>query len=231
MTAPLTALVLVNLIPLFGVLFFGWSLFSVVTLYWVENLVIGLFNIPKMIICSPDPEALAAATSNQAGNSANLPPEMNTSTAHHALKFFMVPFFVVHYGGFCAGHGFFIFGLLGRDASFSGPAGMFSGLPGMVGYVMSSGGSWFVAGLVISHGISFVTNFLGKGEWHRATLPQLMMAPYSRIVVLHVAILLGAFAVMLLGTPIGMLILLILGKTLLDVKMHRRSHAKMNSAA
>jgi len=41
MSAALAALVLVNVIPLFGVVFFGWSLFEVVVLYWVENLIIG----------------------------------------------------------------------------------------------------------------------------------------------------------------------------------------------
>jgi len=43
------ALVLTNLIPLFGVLFWHWSLFSVVFLYWLESAIIGFFNVLKMI--------------------------------------------------------------------------------------------------------------------------------------------------------------------------------------
>ena len=49
---PITVLFLiaVNLIPLFGVLFFGWSLFSIMFLYWIENGIIGFFNILKIVL-------------------------------------------------------------------------------------------------------------------------------------------------------------------------------------
>ena len=49
---PITVLFLiaVNLIPLFGVLFFGWSLFSIMFLYWIENGIIGFFNILKIAL-------------------------------------------------------------------------------------------------------------------------------------------------------------------------------------
>jgi len=52
-----------------------------------------------------------------------------------------------------------------------------------------------------------------------------MMAPYGRVVVLHLAILLGAFATQLSsGDPMIVLILLVIGKIILDVVFHRRSH-------
>jgi hypothetical protein len=41
-------LILANLLPLMGVLFFDWSLFAVMYLYWFENVIIGLFNIMRM---------------------------------------------------------------------------------------------------------------------------------------------------------------------------------------
>ena len=49
---PITVLFLiaVNLIPLFGVLFFGWSLFSIMFLYWIEKGIIGLFNVFKIAL-------------------------------------------------------------------------------------------------------------------------------------------------------------------------------------
>jgi hypothetical protein len=47
-------LVAVNLIPLFGVLFLGWGLFAIMVLYWLENGIVGLLNLPK----SPLPAAL-----------------------------------------------------------------------------------------------------------------------------------------------------------------------------
>ena len=34
--------ILLNIVPLIGVTFWGWSVFALVFLYWIENLVIGL---------------------------------------------------------------------------------------------------------------------------------------------------------------------------------------------
>ena len=45
-------LVAVNLIPLFGVLFLGWGLFPIMVLYWLENGIVGLFNLPKIALAS-----------------------------------------------------------------------------------------------------------------------------------------------------------------------------------
>lgn len=45
---PLISLVLANLIPLFGVAFLGWSLLSMVFLYWLESAVIGFYTVVKL---------------------------------------------------------------------------------------------------------------------------------------------------------------------------------------
>ncbi len=79
---PIVALLAANTIPLFGVLFLGWDAFYIVLLYWTENLVIGFYNVLKMVFAAvPHPVA-------------------------HMGKLFIIPFFIVHYGGFTAVHGF-----------------------------------------------------------------------------------------------------------------------------
>ena len=47
---PLLALVLANLVPVFGVLLLGWDVGAIVVLYWTENLVIGFYNLLKMLL-------------------------------------------------------------------------------------------------------------------------------------------------------------------------------------
>jgi len=87
---------------------------------------------------------------------------------------------------------------------------------------------WAVLGLAASHGFSFVHNFLMNGEYRRLTPPLLMVQPYGRIVVLHIAILVGGGLMMLLGSPkIGLLILVIL-KTGLDLAAHLRERVKFS---
>lgn len=48
MNASVVVLILANLIPLVGVLFWDWSVFEVVVLYWLENVIIGGIYILKM---------------------------------------------------------------------------------------------------------------------------------------------------------------------------------------
>ena len=60
-------LLVANVIPLIGVLFFGWSLLTILVLYWLENGIVGLWNVPKIILAQgsimpsiPDLPAAAA---------------------------------------------------------------------------------------------------------------------------------------------------------------------------
>jgi hypothetical protein len=76
--------------------------------------------------------------------------------------------------------------------------------------------------LAASHLWSFFVNYIGRGEYRRSVVLVLMAQPYARIVVLHVAILLGGFVSMAFGSNIGILMLLIIGNTLLDLSLHLR---------
>jgi hypothetical protein len=49
-------------------------------------------------------------------------------------------------------------------------------------------------------------------------------APYKRIVVLHIAIIIGGIGVMALGQPLTMLVVLVLLKLGVDVVLHLREH-------
>jgi len=84
---------------------------------------------------------------------------------------------------------------------------------------------WPVMGLAVSHGVSFWQNYIGKGEYKERTAPAQMFAPYGRIVVLHVVILFGGFVVMLFGSPLPLLILLVLIKIVIDLGLHAWSHS------
>jgi hypothetical protein len=70
----LWVLLAANVVPLVGVLFFGWDLGLVLLLYWAESAVLLVFSLAKVAMTS----GLGA--------------------------FFLVPFFIVHAGMFMAGH-------------------------------------------------------------------------------------------------------------------------------
>ncbi len=178
-------LVLANFVPLFGALFWGWSILEIVAVYWAENLVIGGFTLLRILAARPH----------------------DAIRGHFIGNLFTGAFFTVHYGIFCLVHGVFVFSLLGD---------------GKTGKAVFQGGFlWALLALVLSHGVSFVRGYLLAGDWRGTTAQTQMFAPYPRIVVLHLTILLGAFAVQALGSPVWMLVILVVGKTLLDLALHR----------
>jgi hypothetical protein len=229
LTPSAVALLAANLVPLLGVMFAGWSLLEVVALYWIENLVIGGINVLKMATSAPDPEYLLEREQNILTGELGPPKPPSPHTAvttagHHLVKLLFIPFFAFHYGMFCMVHGVFIFALLGDQGPFGLGQGPFGGLQQEVLALLSGGTLIAILGLIGSHLFSYGYHFLYRGEFRRTNVGLLMMAPYGRIVVLHVAILFGAFATHLLGQPMILLILLIIGKTMLDWTMHQRVH-------
>ena len=230
---PLLLLIAVNLLPIVGVLFWGWNVFEIVSLYWFENVVIGAINILKMLTsCGDGSDVASDGKKSFVREDPEMPDYLRNPTGgkalNHGVKLFLIPFFTVHYGMFCFVHGIFVFTLLGGKGGGMMNGDPFTGMNRMVSQIFDSGGKWFIVAIIASHLFSFFYNYLGKGEYRNTSTPALMAAPYGRIVVLHIAILLGAFVITALGSPVFLLILLIIGKILLDAKLHLRSRKKMS---
>jgi hypothetical protein len=47
-------LIAANLVPIYGVVFLGWEVFPLLLLFWLENLIIGMYNVLKMMLAIPD---------------------------------------------------------------------------------------------------------------------------------------------------------------------------------
>ena len=204
-------LLVVNAIPLIGVLFLGWNLATIVATYWLENGVIGLFAVGRIATASGTnllTSAIAVATRSQ---------------VRGIERVFLVPFFCVHYGMFWFVHGVFVWfalpaifaGFSGGDAFATGFGQRFAPVGPDVGVVLAMG-----VPLLLSHGASFVFNWLGGGEYRASTPAAEMAAPYVRVVILHLTIIFGAFAVALLGSPVWAMVVMVALKTGVDVAAH-----------
>jgi hypothetical protein len=108
------------------------------------------------------------------------------------------------------------------------PPGIFPGLEpcegGAFGEVLWGSVTLAAVALFISHGASFLFNYLGRREYLTASPMRQMGAPYARVVVLHLTIIFGAFVVAFLGAPIGALLVLVVLKTAFDLGLHLREH-------
>ena len=75
------ALIIANLVPIAGTLFFGWKLSDVMVLYWAESAVIGFYNLVKIAVIGK------------------------------WFALFAGPFFAGHFGGFMVVHFLFLYTL------------------------------------------------------------------------------------------------------------------------
>ena len=172
--------------------------------YWSENLLVGAFNVLR-ILTYGQTRALALAA-----------------------------FFTLHYGGFCAAHGVLLLSLFDYPlAAPSAGGGRFADLPLLgllapaIDTALANAPPLWLAGfgaLAISHAASFLVNFLLRNERATTSPARLMMAPYQRILILHVVLVAGGIAVSALGAPLLLLVLLVALKIIIDLRAHLHEH-------
>lgn len=181
-----------NLLPLLGVLLLGWDVFSILMVFWVENVVIGLFGVLR--------------------------------TARATGSVFLPLFFLVHYGGFMAGHAMVLLLFAGNQ----GANGAIDPQQ-LLDFLKSPYIVLVAAALTVSHGYSYVKNFLGAAEYRNLSRGQAMALPYSRMMITHVALLLGGALLEFMGQPILGLVVLVLLKIGMDLRFHWREHEKLGA--
>jgi len=202
LTPSLIVLLVANALPIFGVLFLGWTVFPLVLLYWLENVVVGGYNVAKLLLAQP------------------------REPAYWLGKVFLVPFFLAHFGGFTYVHGVLVVALLGPKGT--QPFDILATVPAQV---RANHLGWAVLTLLVSHGLSFYWNYVKNGEYQRASLNALMTQPYGRVFVLHFTVLFGGWIVMALGSPVLALVLLVILKTAADVHGHTAERRKFGEVA
>ncbi len=218
-------LIVSNLVPLLGMLFLGWDVRSIVILYWAESGVVGFYTILKMVFAQGESvpvdkvlQALRHGPKEYKEVNIRLVSGFLRSFSPSIMKVPLIPFFMFHYGMFMAVHGVFLFVLLFGTAS-----------PGISPEYLS-----LILGVIaffVSHGYSFMQNYMRGGEYRTSTLQSVMFSPYPRIIVMHITIIIGAFFFLATNLPGVFLVLLVAMKTLIDVVAHLRERDKHVSPA
>jgi hypothetical protein len=212
-------LIIANMIPLLGVAYFDWRVIDILLLYWTESVVIGVVNVLRMTRCQTN-NLLGGMLPSLSGR--EIPAELQAKLPKislPAIKLFIIPFFVFHYGGFCYGHLMAVIGFFGESS-------LSNGLGTSLQYFWEPEYWLAVAAIAASHMYSYFSNYIGRNEYQHTSLFLLMQRPYGRIVVMHVAIVFGAGLVMWLGSPVPMLVILILAKTAMDLRLHEGERTK-----
>lgn len=185
-------LILVNMVPLLGVLFFSWDVFSVIILYWMESAVIGFFNILKM----------------QKINDYKFTP--------------LIPLFIMHYVIFMSAHIWFIINFFQPNlASASGQVEAF-----LIVFQYFKGLFISLSLIFLSHGLSFVYNFIQKEEFKKTSLKKQMFSPYKRILVMNFVVMLAGTGIVYLDydQAVSAVVFLVVLKIIFDLMAHIFEH-------
>lgn len=221
------SLLVANLVPIVGIFVFGWLPGVILIMFWMESAVVGFYNILRMITAS------AFDTKGKFN-----PIGVVGGTALSA-------FFTVHFGVFMFVHGVFLVvfmagGFIPAPAHWQLTTEDISPMAAsriaedfflprdLLSFAASPG--FGVAAIFVSHGISFVLHFIRGKEYVQQQAGNLMIQPYRRIIVMHMTIILGAFAMYYaqkLGLAgAGFVAVMVVLKTFVDLRSHYKEHAK-----
>jgi len=202
--------ILINLIPIWGVIFQNWSAYNILFVFWLQTLVIGIVNIPKIIIY------------------------YKKSTVHTlwGLFFFLAPFIALMPSLYL----FVYFFLNSEIISIFTPQNtsvvvndnkIFSDFI----LIFKNNLSIFYI-LCISEIYLFFTIFIGEKEYIEGQELPLSVpsgdrvndptfVPFGRVVSLIILTLLGFFPTLLTNSTFPAIILLVIGKILFDIQVEK----------
>lgn len=167
-------LIVINLVPLYGVWFEGWDAKQVFLVYCLETVIIGLINVVKMacvtlLVKKTDVwENTGASTSMQSG-------------------WFFIFFFIIHYGFFVFVQTQIFFAVTGMmpDGSM---LFRYSKIPELLG----PNGRLVLLIFIVYYTVQNLYAFFNSGNYKTISMGHLMFEPYVRIFVQQIVVILGS---------------------------------------
>lgn len=195
-------LLLVNIFPLFGIWFLNWKLSDIFILYWAESLIICFYWFAKLV-------TTFILDRNR--------------TQWLPIFIFSFFFFMIHFGAFMFVHLMIIMSMF-----------IFHGTQPSMNFILSATQDSLMILIVpliflfISHGFSFIQNFILKKEYEVGNDKDSKMKsvpPYGRIIVMHLSVFLIAYLINAgkFLAPFSA-ILIIITKIITDLRGHRIEH-------
>ncbi len=208
------ALAIANLVILVVAGFRQWGYEILLATIWWETVIIGLYNVGRIFVVCLFGEPLGKRIG------------FTNTGSRVFFALLVVGFFVVKFGGFALGLGLFV--MLAPAAL---GAGGTHDLGAAAEAASAVAGTVFpvVALLFVSHGVSFVQNFIRRREYRRSGILALLFWPYARLVLMLPVVLLGFAATRMipgLARTAFFTIAVILLKLVVDFATHRFEHRR-----
>ena len=182
-------LIIANLVPLYGVWFEGWDPRQMFLVYCLETIIIGGYNVIKMIIVTLDRKRDVWEST---GGSKTM-----------ITGWFFILFFIVHYG-------FFVFVQTGIFAGVSGlnanaDFGPLTFISKIFSYLSLDAKTVLYIFIAI-YGLRMMFDFILNKQYRHTSLGLLMFQPYLRIFIQQFVVILGSMVLAFGAGKIFMLI-------------------------
>ena len=213
----LWTLLLANLITIYFAVVENWNLSTVFLVYWTQSLIIGFFNILRILSAKIKPGTTYSGV--ELPSEFKRPKEIGylMSLPTFFSKIILATLFSVHFVFFS-----FIFFLLFFRIDFLGR-------PILQMRFENFGLSvFFILLFFLSHASSYYFNYMKKNEreMDKNGLVRLFTYPYARIAPMMISVILAIVAVWLSNFNWLVLVAFLLIKTAADVKMHMLEHER-----
>jgi len=213
-------LIIVNLLVFLGVLIGGWDIYYIMVLYWFETLIIGAITFFKL--------AFGALNS----------PKVSSGKRVGFFLFHCI-FFIIHFGAFMGAHigmtiVFLWINLRGQNVCRDFEPCMaqyfkFDGLNNLTQLPFTLFSNYILEILVLSLLLMRGLHAFYVFDWKEkrylnydpsstVDVQNVMMAPYGRVIHMHLALIVGGFLAMAKFSGVYMALIWVVVKTYLDLK-------------
>ena len=198
------SLIAANVLSLVIAFYQDWSALSLITVYWGQNVIIGIANVFRLLAL----DRFSTENFTMGSRLRRIQPMATTAT-----KIKVASFFAMHYGGFHLAYLFFLVSFM-HDKGLSGAS---------TGIEVFEPWFWLcIAAFALNHFWSYRYN-CNMDRQGTPNIGTLMFTPYLRIVPMHLTIIFGGIY---MNTGASLLLFGVL-KTLADVGMHAVEHAQL----
>ncbi|MBL6962643.1 MAG: hypothetical protein ISR55_02375 [Bacteroidetes bacterium] len=192
-------ILLANSLPVFGLIFFSWNAYYIIAAYFLESIVIGFINIFKIGLSS----------------------KYFTGSKENPKGYFVIPFFIFHYG-------FFIFvqlTILNSVLSMSTTDFSYhsnSLIPNFIEFFsacFNQKGELLLVIFLVTHLFDFMFRYVRSKSFKNISTSKQMFEPYVRIFVQQFIVIFGAFMLFIVNSGTVLVVMLVLFKTCADLIM------------